>query len=116
MKNEQVYSYIERRMIDTSSSEVKFDPNRHKKNKSFTVGDLLKRILIYSVIFIIIIAFIYYPNIQKNKETTHTFINDISLITSESSNCINILLKEYSNNNFTITHKETLRELKKLED
>lgn len=107
MRNDKViYSYIEKRIIDSDSSKIKFDPNRHSEESSFTLGYLLKRILVYSFVIFIICSLVFYPN---NKKTTKSFIDDTALVVTECNNIINTIAIEYNNNNFSNSYKSELQ-------
>ncbi|MBN1038810.1 MULTISPECIES: RNA-dependent RNA polymerase [unclassified Clostridium] len=103
--NKKIYSYIENKMIDPNDKSIKFNP---KKHSSFTVGDLLKRIVaILCMIFVVYNIFAY-----KNKHTpinvTKDFINDTSNLISTSNTILNKIVFEYNNNNFSNSYKQEL--------
>ena len=110
MKNgDAIYSYVERKMIDSNTNKITFDPNRHKKNDIFTVSDLLKKILLYGSIILIICGFTFYPTIAKHNKKTQDFIVEISSIVHESNDIMNTIITEYNNNNFSTDYKTSLQ-------
>ncbi|MDU1115163.1 MAG: hypothetical protein E7J99_03010 [Clostridium butyricum] len=53
MSNKKIYSYIDRKMIDPYDNSVNF--KQKENSSSFTVGDLLKRIIFLGIIVFIVI-------------------------------------------------------------
>lgn len=107
MSNNQIYSYIEKRMIDSDSDSIKFDPNRHKKyNSSEKVSSGVK--VICAIIILATLFILSNPFAQMSSKNIQAFLNDISYSVNLSNEIMNTIVTEFNNNNFSDSHKNLL--------
>ncbi|NFA43446.1 hypothetical protein EXM65_12890 [Clostridium botulinum] len=92
-------------MIDPNDKSIKFNP---KKHSSFTIGDLIKRIVVILCIIFVVYNIVTYKNKQASINITKNFISDTSNLVSTSNTIINKIVIEYNNNNFSNAYKQEL--------
>lgn len=107
MSNNQIYSYIEKRMVDSDSNSINFDPDRHKKyNSSDRVSSGVK--VICTIIILTTIYLLANPFNQTSSKNKQAFLNDISYSINLSNEIMNTIVTEFNNNNFSTSHKNLL--------
>ena len=107
MSNNQIYSYIEKRMVDSGSNSIKFDPDRHNKyNSSDRVSTGVK--VICAIIILATLYILFNPFTQTSSKNKQAFLNDISYSVNLSNDIMNTIVTEFNNNNFSTSHKDLL--------
>ncbi|MDU6037438.1 RNA-dependent RNA polymerase [Clostridium butyricum] len=117
MSNKKIYSYIDRKMIDPYDNSVNF--KQKENSSSFTVGDLLKRIIFLGIIVFIVIRVFSSNSLLPNSSflshknsasgSTKIFLDTVSDVSFNSNDILTKLVTQYNSNNFSESYKEELR-------
>lgn len=104
-------------MIDPYDNSVNF--KQKENSSSFTVGDLLKRIIFLGIIVFIAIrvfssnSFVPHSSFLNHKNSasgnTKIFLDTVSDVSFNSNDILTKLVTQYNSNNFSESYKEELR-------